>query len=113
LPRRLYVTGERRMDQILQLIPPLLVGAKVTAWITFASTILGAICAFAAGLGKISRFRILRIISNVYIEVFRGTSLLVQLFWLYFALPIIGIRLSPEVAGIAALGLNIGSYGAE
>lgn len=101
------------MDLLSQLLPPLLQGAKVTIWITLLSTVLGGIFAFASGLGKISRFRIIRIIANLYIEIFRGTSLLVQLFWIYFALPVIGLRLSPEVAGVLALALNIGSYGAE
>src|SRR5690606_20854309 len=61
----------------------------------------------------------LRSLSITIIEVFRGTSLLVQLFWLYFALPILGEsmgldwRLDPVVAGTLALGLNIGAYGAE
>ena len=60
-----------------------------------------------------------RAFSIAYIEVFRGTSLLVQLFWLYFALPIAGdmiginLRLPPVAAGVLALGLNIGAYGAE
>lgn len=101
------------MDLLSQLLPPLLQGAKVTIWITLLSTFLGGIFAFASGLGKISRFRIIRIVANLYIEIFRGTSLLVQLFWIYFALPVIGLRLSPEVAGVLALALNIGSYGAE
>lgn len=98
----------------LDLIPPLLVGAKVTILITIASTIGGGICAFAAGIGSVSRFAGWRWLAGIYVQIFRGTSLLVQLFWLYFALPILlGIRLSPEMAGILALSLNIGAYGAE
>jgi len=60
-----------------------------------------------------------RWLSVTYIEIFRGTSLLVQLFWLFFALPIAGqaigidLRMSPVVAGVLALSLNIGAYGAE
>ncbi len=97
----------------LDLIPPLLQGAKVTSWITVASTIGGGILAFAAGIGSIAGFAGARWLAGLYVQIFRGTSLLVQLFWLYFALPIIGIRLSPTVAGILALSLNIGAYGAE
>ncbi len=96
-----------------QLLPPLLRGAEITAQITLASTLLGALFAFAAGIGKLSRHRALRWPAVGYIEVFRGTSLLVQLFWLFFALPIIGISLSPLSAGILGLSLNIGAYGAE
>lgn len=98
---------------------PLGKGAWVTVQLTFWSTILGAILAFAAGIGKLSAIWFLRWISVAYIEVFRGTSLLVQLFWLYFALPILGamvgldLRFSPVLVGILALSLNIGAYGAE
>ncbi|MCD7059380.1 ectoine/hydroxyectoine ABC transporter permease subunit EhuC [Pelagibacterium xiamenense] len=98
---------------------PLMQGAWVTIELTVYSTILGAILSFAAGIGKTSHNPVLKGISVVYIEVFRGTSLLVQLFWLYFALPLIGdavgidLRLPPVVAGVLALSLNIGAYGAE
>ncbi len=100
-------------------LPPLLEGAWVTVQLAVYSTVLGAVFAFAAGIGKLSHNRLISGISVVYIEVFRGTSLLVQLFWLYFALPVAGqiigidLRLPPVVAGILALALNIGAYGAE
>jgi polar amino acid transport system permease protein len=94
-------------------------GAWVTIQLTIYSTILGAVLAFAAGIGKTSSNWAIKGVSVAYIEVFRGTSLLVQLFWLYFALPMAGmaigvdLRLPPVVAGVLALGLNIGAYGAE
>lgn len=98
---------------------PLGQGAWVTVQLTFWSSILGAILSFAAGIGKLSGFAAIRWLSVSYIEIFRGTSLLVQLFWLYFALPIVGasigidLRFSPVIVGILALALNIGAYGAE
>jgi polar amino acid transport system permease protein len=52
-------------------------------------------------------------LSSVYIEFFRGTSVLVQMFWIFFALPAFGVSLSPFVAGVVALGLNVGAYGGE
>ncbi len=100
-------------------IDPLLDGAWITVQLAFFSTVLGTVLAFAAGIGKLSPAWPIRWISIAYIEVFRGTSLLVQLFWLYFALPLLGdaigidLRLPPIAAGILALGLNIGAYGAE
>lgn len=103
----------------LSYIPPLLEGAWVTAQLTFYSTLLGGFFAFAFGLGRISHNWLLKAVSVSLIEIFRGTSLLVQLFWLYFALPLIGQmlgmdwRLPPMVAGTLALSLNIGAYGAE
>lgn len=105
--------------QWLSYIPPLLDGAWVTVQLTVYSTILGAILSFAFGIGKLSDSRAIRWVSVGFIEVFRGTSLLVQLFWLYFALPVLGQalgldwRLSPVLAGTLALSLNIGAYGAE
>jgi polar amino acid transport system permease protein len=99
--------------------PSLLQGAWLTVQLTLYSTVLGALMAFAAGVGKTSRNRFTVAISVLYIEVFRGTSLLVQLFWLYFALPLVGqaigidLRMPPVIAGVMALGLNIGAYGAE
>lgn len=100
-------------------LPALTEGAWVTIQLTVYSTVLGAALAFVFGIGKLSRNLAFRGISVAYIEIFRGTSLLVQLFWLYFALPIAGqaigydLRLPPVVAGVAALALNIGAYGAE
>ncbi len=99
--------------------PLLLEGAWVTVKLTIYSTILGGLFAFAFGIGKLSRFLPFKILAITFIELFRGTSLLVQLFWLYFALPLLGDmlgmdwRLPPVLAGTLALSLNIGAYGAE
>ncbi|UYQ71738.1 ectoine/hydroxyectoine ABC transporter permease subunit EhuC [Pelagibacterium flavum] len=102
-----------------QYLSPLMLGAWVTIELTIYSTVFGAILAFAAGIGKLAHNPLIKAISIGYIEIFRGTSLLVQLFWLYFALPVAGqaigidLRLPPVVAGVMALSLNIGAYGAE
>jgi len=69
--------------------------------------------AWAAGLGRLNRHRTVRWPAIAYIEVFRGTSALVQLFWFFYALPLFGVSLAPMAAGILVLGLNIGAYGAE
>lgn len=98
---------------------PLLAGAWVTVQLTIYSTILGAVFAFLFGVGRLSTSWWIKSTSICFIEIFRGTSLLVQLFWLYFALPMLGqligldLRLPPVVAGTLALALNIGAYGAE
>lgn len=100
-------------------IDPLMQGAWVTVQLTVYSTVLGALLSFSAGIARTSRNALVRSIATSYVEVFRGTSLLVQLFWLYFALPVAGqaigvdLRLPPVVAGVLALSLNIGAYGAE
>ena len=65
------------------------------------------------GLMRLSKNRAIQGIATVYIEFFRGTSLLVQLFWAYYVLPFFGISLEAFTAGVVALGLNFGAYGAE
>lgn len=98
---------------MLDYLPALMQGAWITVELTFWSTLAGAFCSFFFGLGRGSQNLMLKSVSVAYIEVFRGTSLLVQMFWIFFALPLMGLRLSPMTAGILALSLNIGAYGAE
>ncbi len=101
------------MSEILGYLPLLLEGAWLTLQITAGAAVLGLICAFASGLAAVSGSRTARAVSIVYVEFFRGTSALVQLFWLFFALPLLGIRFEPVAACIVAIGFNIGSYGSE
>ena len=91
----------------------ILQGAVITVQLTVMGSVLALFMAFLAGLGRISRFAVLRWLATVYIEFFRGTSIFVQLFWAYFVLPFAGITLTPLQAGVLALGLNVGAYGAE
>jgi len=91
----------------------ILQGAWITVKLTLMGSVLALVVAFVAGLGRVSRHAPLRWLSTVYIEFFRGTSIFVQLFWIYFVLPMTGIHLSPMQAGVMALGLNVGAYGAE
>ncbi|WP_233141229.1 ectoine/hydroxyectoine ABC transporter permease subunit EhuC [Haematobacter missouriensis] len=89
-------------------------GAKVTILLTVLGSILALCVAFAAGLGRLSQIAPIRWLSTVYIEFFRGTSIFVQLFWIYFVLPMTGLWTpTPMQAGVMALGLNVGAYGAE
>lgn len=97
----------------IDFLPTLLKGAEITIIVAFFSAILAIVMSFAAGLCRLSKLWIVRTLTAVYVEVFRGTSLLVQLFWLYFALPFIGIELPKMLAAILAIGLNFGAYGSE
>nr|WP_206037765.1 ectoine/hydroxyectoine ABC transporter permease subunit EhuC [Rhodococcus sp. HNM0569] len=85
--------------------------------ITLELTIGGAFFALlvAVVLGLLSRARniVVRGVARVIIEFFRGTSLLVQLFWLFYVVPLFGYLIEPLVCGIVALALNYGAYGAE
>ena len=65
-----------------ELLPLLLEGTLVTIQITLLAALLAATLALFAALAKMSLWRLWRWVANIYIEVFRGTSLLVQLFWL-------------------------------
>ncbi|WP_419179868.1 ectoine/hydroxyectoine ABC transporter permease subunit EhuC [Polycladomyces zharkentensis] len=96
-----------------KILPSLLQGLGITVQLTIYSAILAFFVSFLAGFGRLSRFYPLRAVCTVFVEVFRGTSLLVQLFWLYFVLPQLGIWLSADLAGLLALGLNAGAYGSE
>ena len=101
------------MPPPLDLLPPLLDGLLVTLTLTAGATVVAVFASFTAGLARFSQDRFIRITALIYIDVFRGTSVLVQLFWVYFTLPLLGIEIDAMTAGILVLGLNIGSYGAE
>lgn len=101
------------LNVVSQVLPLLLQGAVVTVEITLYSAALAFAVAVAAGLGRLSRRRAVRWLVAAYVELFRGTSLLVQLFWLYFALPFLGLELPKLAAAVLAIGLNYGAYGSE
>lgn len=88
-------------------------GAAVTIEATVLSALVALVVSVVVGLMRLSPFRILRIAALIYVEIFRGTSALVQLFYFFFVLPLFGIDLSPMTAGVMALGLNFGAYGSE
>lgn len=94
-------------------IPGLLEGTWITIQITVGGALLAVVAAFIAALARMYGPAPIRWLASAYIEVFRGTSALVQLFWLFFVLPQLGVTLSPMTSAILALGLNIGAYGAE
>jgi polar amino acid transport system permease protein len=96
-----------------EFLPGLLGGALITIEITIGGSILAVICAFLAAMGKMYGPWPVRWFAGIYVEIFRGTSALVQLFWLFFVLPRFGVTLEPITVAILALGLNVGAYGAE
>lgn len=121
---------------------PLLGGASVTVRVTLLAALLGTFMSIVSGLSSLSAQPALRAVSRVYVEFFRGTSALVQLFWLAFGLPLVApflpdfiparidlftldvlgaqvapaipiVRFTPFEAGVVVLGLNMGGYGSE
>ena len=95
-------------------LPMLLVGAGVTIEITAVSVAIGFLIGLFVGIARICQVKILRIIATIYADCIRGTPLLVQIFLIYFALPIVtGQRVEPFVAAVAACGINSGAYVSE
>lgn len=102
------------MQSIMELLPAMWKGTIVTLTVTVLAAITALMLSVAAGLARQSRLAPVRWITAAYVEAFRGTSLLVQLFWLYFAFPLLfDIRMSAMTAAVLALGLNYGAYGSE
>lgn len=91
---------------------PLAWGLWTTVWISVASGVLGLLIGLFAGLCRLSNNPTLRDLSTVYVELVRGTPLLVQIFIFYFFIGTV-LNLSREFAGVAALALFTGAYVAE
>ena len=93
--------------------PTLLLGTVTTIKVFICSLALYIIISMIFGLMRLSKNLLVQGLATVYIEFFRGTSLLVQLFWAYYVLPFFGLSLEAFAAGVLTLGMNFGAYGAE
>ncbi|AYV25685.1 MULTISPECIES: ectoine/hydroxyectoine ABC transporter permease subunit EhuC [unclassified Streptomyces] len=100
-------------DEFVHALPSVGEGVAVTLLATTLSAAVALIVAFAFGLLTRSTRLLVRGPSRFTVEFFRGTSLYVQLFWLFFALPVLGFRLEPMACAVVAFGLNFGAYGSE
>jgi polar amino acid transport system permease protein len=92
---------------------PLLHGLLVTVEYTFVVIILCLVAGVPVALARMSRHRALRIPVGAYVEIFRSTPLLIQLVYIYFALPPMGLKLSPFVAGVLGLTLHYTAFISE
>ena len=105
------------LQLVLDRMPMILDGVTLTLLATALGGALALAIAFIFGLAQVSKYMIVRGVARVFVEFFRGTSLVVQLFWLAFVLPQLpyplGFRLEPLLVGVLALGLNYGAYAAE
>lgn len=104
-----------RISELLlsSLQPMALAMIKVTLPLTAISFSLGLLIAVLTAIARIANIKILKQLSEFYIWIFRGTPLLVQLFIVYFGLPIVGITLDVWSAAIITFSLNIGAYASE
>lgn len=91
----------------------LLAGLMVTIRLSAGAMLLGTVVAITCAIAKTGGPRPLRLLVDVYVEVIRNTPFLVQIFFIFFALPAIGIRLSPNTAALTALTINVGAYATE
>ncbi|ANK88998.1 amino acid ABC transporter permease protein (plasmid) [Rhizobium sp. N1314] len=92
----------------------LLLGLWMTIKLTIICVVLGCSLGFLVGLARTSRNIVLRAVAGVYVEFFRGTPVLIQLFWIFFCLPLIlGVELSNLASGVITLTLYMGAITSE
>ncbi len=100
-------------DIIEMAIPLLAEGLMTTLYVSFFAGIIGTTAGVILGLLSLSNITPLQWVIRIYVDFVRGTPLLIQIFLVFFALPVIGIRLNEIWAGVAALAFNLAGYTAE
>lgn len=99
---------------VLRFQEALALGLWMTIKLTLICVVFGCSLGFFVGLARASRSGILRAVSGIYVEFFRGTPVLIQLFWIFFCLPLIlGVELSNLASGVIALTLYMGAVTSE
>lgn len=101
------------MDFVVQNLPKLLDGARITLAVAVQAGLIALAISLVFGVLRTLGNRTVDLLTGAYVEFFRGTSAFVQIFWAYFALPMLGLRLEAMTAGILVLALNAGAYGTE
>jgi polar amino acid transport system permease protein len=91
----------------------LLEGAWVTVYLSILAVLLGFLVSIACAVGKDSGPRPVRWAIDGYIELIRNTPFLAQIYFIYFALPEVGLRMPPNVAALLALVVNVGAFATE
>jgi len=98
------------LEDIPAFLPDLLRGAWLTIVVSVLAFVLALIVGLAFAVMRMSRILPLRVVAAVYIQFIRGTPLLIQIFLVYFALPVIGVNFNEYWAGVTALTLNAGGF---
>jgi len=98
---------------VLEQWPALLRGAAFTLGLTAVSAVVGGVVGVACGWARASGPGWLSSMVAVYVELIRNTPFIVQLFFIYFGLPSLGVKLTPEIAAVIAMVVNLGAYAAE
>ena len=102
-----------RWGLLRESLPLLLLGARFTLEITLLTIVFGVTAGLILALARLSPIMPLRALVTGYVELVRGTPLLVQIYFIYFVLPALGINFSPVLAGAVALSLNAAAYISE
>jgi polar amino acid transport system permease protein len=97
----------------LDLLPQLLKGAAVSLQVTGLTAGIALVLSFVVAFARMAHVRVVRAIATTYVEVLRGTSAIVQLFYLFFILPAFGISLGPMTTAVVGLAMNMSAYGSE
>ena len=101
-------------SRVIDFLPQLGTGLYYTLLISIVGLLIGFILGAIFGLGRISNNKFYSIISSIYVEAVRGTPVLVQAMWIFFALPIITkYNMDSVTAGIVVIAINSGAYIAE
>ena len=105
------------MHQYLEFLqkygPRIIDGSIVTVQQSVLAALFAIGIALSIGFLRVAPYRLPRTIAMIYIEFFRGTSLIVQLYWVFFVLPLFGMTFDKFLAGFVTVGLCLGGYGAE
>ncbi|MFM8394885.1 MAG: ABC transporter permease subunit, partial [Acidobacteriota bacterium] len=108
------LTWRERLARIMRYLPPMLrQGVPMTLLISILGMAFAMVLGLAIALVNLYGRRHFAILARLYVEIFRGTPLLIQLYLIYYGLPNIGIRLTPLFAAVIGLGLNYAAYEAE
>jgi len=99
--------------RIITTLPALLGGLVMTVVLTLLSCTLGMLLGIACAWGRVYGARLLRGVIACYVEFFRNTPFIVQIFFIYFGLPAVGLRFASFPAAIVALTINLGAYACE
>jgi len=117
-----FSLAETSLYYLWKIAPLLLLGAVMTLFLTIISVFNGIVIGTFAGMARVVPFRLLNVIAGAYVNFFRGTPLLVQIFMIHFGLPpVLGslfgdgtpIPLNPFLSALSALSINSGAYVAE
>ncbi|WP_018912775.1 amino acid ABC transporter permease [Thiomonas sp. FB-6] len=98
---------------VLRQWPLLASGLAWTVALTLLSTVFGMVAGILLGWARAARSPALRALTGVYVEAIRNTPFIVQLFFVFFGLPSLGLRLSPAQASVLAMAANLAGYSAE